>query len=112
MAERRVMNGTKPRDHRGVNPISRNEPAEGALRLIGSTRALSLASFSAAGRRGRYSKLAERYPRNHLWGGDGLLAPPIARAPTEPTRMPLSTADADAIEAFLKSKRAHPGRTG
>ena len=23
------------RDHRGANPISRNEPAEGALRLIG-----------------------------------------------------------------------------
>ena len=61
------------RDHRGANPISRNEPAEGALRLI-RKRAVALDAVEtkkANGVRGdgRADKPAERYPRNTYGGG-------------------------------------------
>ena len=61
MVERRVMNGTEPRDHRGVNPISRNEPAEGALRLIGK-HAVALARPEDGGEATR----AREYTREAL----------------------------------------------
>ena len=55
------MNGTEPRDHRGVNPISRNEPAEGALRLIGK-HAVALARPEDGGEATR----AREYTREAL----------------------------------------------
>ena len=69
MGERRVMNGTKQRDHRGVNPISRNEPAEGALRLIGK-HAVAFARQILGGEATRAQWYAYRaLPQKTLMGG-------------------------------------------
>ena len=114
MVERRVMSGITKRIQ--GPPGGQSYPKErtgGGARDSGLRGRPHYARGASGHRAPNRVQMAKtqigRFITLFVWVGR---ADPIEKAPTVPTRMPLSTADADAIEAFLKSKRAHPGRTG